>query len=101
MEQFNSNWIAVILAVYLVGWYAFFQIIKNMAPTKLMDKNQLNEEADEKNVQYIYVYYVMVGIAAFWFLWIIFGLVYGVYYIFKKLASIVLDETNLEGQHSH
>ena len=94
MENEYSMWMAIALVIYLVGWYCFVQIIKHMAPVEIEEWKRQNEESEEKNVPDIKLYYIIVGFASLWFLWLIFGLVYGVYYLVKRIVLIIWDEAN-------
>ena len=94
MENEYSMWMAIAIVIYLVGWYCFVQIIKHMAPVEIEEWKRQNEESEEKNVPDIKLYYIIVGFASLWFLWLIFGLVYGVYYLVKRIVLIIWDEAN-------
>lgn len=96
MENEYSMWMAIACVIYLVGWYVFVQIIKHMAPVEIEEWKRQNEESKERNIPDINLYYIIVGLASLWFLWIICGLVYGVYYMIKRIVLIVKDEANRE-----
>ena len=96
MENEYSMWMAIACVIYLVGWYVFVQIIKHMAPVEIEEWKHQKEESEKRDVPYIKLYYIIIGLASLWFLWIIFGLIYGVYYMIKRIVLIVLDEANRE-----
>lgn len=96
MENEYSMWLAIACVIYLVGWYVFVKIIKHMAPVEIDEWKRKNEESEEKNIPDINFYYIIVGLASLWFLWIILGLVYGVYYLIKRIVLIIWDEANRE-----
>ena len=91
MENEYSIWLAIACVIYLVGWYVFVQIIKRMAPVEIEEWKRQNEESKERNIPDIKLYYIIVGLGSLWFLWIIFGLVYAVYYIIKKTVNLIYN----------
>lgn len=91
MENDYSMLMAIAGVIYLGGWYVFVQIIKHMAPVEIEEWKRKNEESEENNVPDIKLYYIIVGIASLWFLWIIFGIVYAVYYIIKKFVKFIYN----------
>lgn len=91
MENEYSIWMAIAGVIYLVGWYVFVQIIKHMAPVDIEEWQRKNEESEERNIPDIKLYYIIVGIASLWFVWLIFGAVYAMYYIFKKFVKFIYN----------
>ena len=92
MEQEYSMWMAIATVIYLIGWYVFVQIIKRTAPVEIEEWKRHNKESEEMDIPDIKLYYIIVGLGSLWFLWLIIGLVYGVYYLIKRIVLIIWYE---------
>ena len=93
MENEYSMWMAIAIVVYLIGWYVFVQIIKRTAPVEIEEWKRHNEESEERDIPDIKLYYIIIGLGSIWFLWLILSLVYGVYYLIKRIVLIFWYET--------
>ena len=71
----GSNLTCIIgILVYVTCWYGTYLLIRLSSPieeVKLKEKNMLN------------IIYII--IAALWWLWIVVGIIYGIYYIIKRI----------------
>ena len=92
MENEYSMWMAIAIVVYLIGWYIFVQIIKRTAPVEIEELKRQNEESEERDIPDIKLYYIIVGLGSIWFLWLILSLVYGLYYLIKRIILIIWYE---------
>lgn len=89
MEIEYSMWMAIACVIYLIGWYIFVQIIKRTAPVEFEEWKRQNEESEERDIPDIKLYYIIIGLGSIWFLWLILGLIYAVYYAIKKIVNFL------------
>ena len=77
----------IAIVVYLIGWYVTTKLILNGAPVDL-DYRRATEEELER-VQH--TKYVIIGISALWVLWLIVGILYGLYYLMRTIYDRLID----------
>lgn len=77
----------IAIVVYLIGWYVTTKLIINGSPIDI-DNKEATEEEQERMQR---TYYVIVGIAALWVLWVVIGILYGLYYLIRTIHDRLFD----------
>lgn len=91
MDNEYSICMAIALIIYLVGWYVFVQIIKRTAPVEFEEWKRQNEESKERDIPDIKLYYIIVGLASLWVLWVVLGALLFMYWLIKKIVTFLFD----------
>ena len=88
MEHGNELWYALAVVIYLLGWFVSVKVMRLLTPS---NEKEWEEYTERHGIPYINISDMITGIGALWFVWIILGILWLIYWLVSKLVDMIVS----------